>query len=290
MTYLREVVETPRPLPAPYGLVNSKTLVPLRGHWENGIAYEVTTDGLYTAAGGSEIGSAPGTGANKVFALDYAPFLIEATDGCRTSLGMAPEERRQRAVEALELLTPKAVEHELWNNGFTGVNTASNRSLQSATTVTLLAGAAVKPRRGLAALEQALADDGAGTLGAVHVTRDLLSLLRLDMDPDAGDRDNVLYTPGGNMLIGGVGYTGNGPASAGASQARTAGHTWAYATGPVGVHLGPIQVSDEPSKIVGPVRTESFWDSNTLVYTAERFAAVTFNGTKVYAVLIDLDG
>jgi hypothetical protein len=214
--------------------------------------------------------------------------VIEGTDGCRTSLGLTPEERKARAVEALELLTPKAVEREFWTNGFTGVNTAGNKSLQNSPTTTLLAGAAVKPRRALAALEQALADDGAGTLGAVHVTRDVLSLLRLDMDPNGGDSDGVLYTPGGNMLIGGVGYTGNGPA--GANQARTAGHAWAYATGPVAVHLSPIQVSDTPSMVTGQVGVESFHTTNTLVYTAERFAAVTFNGTKVYAVLIDLDG
>lgn len=301
MTYLREVVATPRPLPAPFGLVNPKTVVGLRGHWENGIAYEITTDGLfahvhdacdYTAAGGNTIGNAPGTAgsATTIYAQDFAPFVIEGTDGCRSSLGLTPEERKARAVEALELLTPKAVEREFWTNGFTGVNTAGNKSLQNSPTTTLLAGAAVKPRRGLAALEQALADDGAGTLGAVHVTRDVLSLLRLDMDPNGGDSDGVLYTPGGNMLIGGVGYTGNGPASAGANTARTAGHAWAYATGPVAVHLSPIQVSDTPSMVTGPVGVESFHTTNTLVYTAERFAAVTFNGTKVYAVLIDLDG
>jgi hypothetical protein len=297
MTYLRELVATPRPLPAPFGLVNPKTLVGLRGHWENGIAYEITTGGLfahvhdacdYTATGGNTIGNPPGSAgsANTVYAQDFAPFVIEGTDGCRSSLGLTVEERMARAVEALELLTPKAVEREFWSNGFTGVNTAGNRSLQNSTTTTLLAGAAVKPRRAIAALEQALADDGAGTLGAVHVTRDVLSLLRVDM-ADTGDSDGVIYTPGGNMLIGGVGYTGNGPA--GANQARTAGHAWAYATGPVAVHLGPIQVSDEPSKVTGPVGVESFHTTNTLVYTAERFAAVTYNGTSVYAVLIDLD-
>lgn len=301
MTYLRELVTTPRPLPAPFGLVNSKTLVKetAASHWENGLTYEINTDGLYakvhdgcdyTATGGSEVGNAPGTPAslNIVRALDYSPFVIEATDGCRTSVGLSVEERKARAAEALELLTQKAIEREFWSNGFTGgVNSAGNRSLQNSPTTTLLSGAAVKPRRAVAALEQALADDGAGTLGAIHVTRDVLSLLKLDMfvgEP----ADDVMYSPGGNMLIGGVGYTGNGPA--GGTQARTSGHAWAYATGPVAVHIGPIQVSDVPSKIVGPVGTESYWDSNTLVYTAERFAAVTFNGTKVYAVLIDLDG
>lgn len=301
MTYLREVVTTPRPLPAPFGLINSKTLVKesAASHWENGIAYEINTDGLfarthdgcdYTASGGSTFGNAPGSAgsANTVYALDYSPFVIEATDGCRSSIGLSAEERKDRAVEALELMTPKAVEREFWTNGYSAVNSATNRSLQNSTTTTLLGTTGVKARRGLAALEQALADDGAGTLGAIHVTRDVLSVLKLDMFVDE-PKDDVMYSPGGNMLIGGVGYTGNGPASAGASTARTTGKAWAYASGPVAVRLGPIQVSDEPSKVTGQVGVESFHTTNTLVYTAERFAAVSFNGTKVYAVLIDLD-
>lgn len=293
--FLRELVETPRPLPAPFGLINSKTLVRTTGHWENGITYEVNTEGLFArvydacdyTAGALSLGNAPGSAGagNTVYGQDYAPYVIEATDGCRSSIGLTPDERKKRASEALELMTNKAVERQFWGNGFgSNLNSSGNFSLMTAPTDTLLGGVAVRPRRALAALEQALADHGAGTRGAVHVTRDTLSLLRLDMDPDAGDSDNVLWTPGGNMLIGGVGYTGDGPS------ARTAGHVWAYATGPVAVNLSPIKVSDEPSKITGPVGVESFHTNNTLVYTAERFAAVTVNGTRVYAVLIDLDG
>jgi hypothetical protein len=264
--------------------------------WENGIAYEITTDGLYaqthdacdyTADGGVEIGNAPGSpgSANTVYSADYAPFVIEATDGCRTSMGYTPEERKSRAADALELMTQKAVEREFWNNGWTGVNSATNRSLVTAAdTVTLLGGTPQKPRRAIAALEQALADHGAGTLGSVHVTRDALSMLKLDVGNDPNS--DTMYTPGGNLLIGGVGYPGTGPNG----EARTTGNVWAYACGPVQVRLSPVKVSDEPSKITGPAGVESFSTNNTLVYTAERFAAVTFNGTRVYAVLMNLDG
>lgn len=293
--YLRELVATPRPLLAPFGLVNSQTKVPVRGNWENGIAYEITTDGLYArvsdacdyTAQSIAIGNAPGSAGalNTAYSGDYAPFVIEATDGCRSSIGMTVDERRVKALDALELLTPKAVERQFWDNGFTGgVNSENNFALVGSGATVLLGGVAVPARRGIAALEQALADTGAGTLGAIHVTRDVFSVYRVDFE---GEPDgDTMYAPGGNMLVGGVGYPGTGPTG----QARTAGNAWAYATGPVSVHLGPAQVAEEPSKITGPVGVESFHTNNTLVYTAERFAAVTVNGTKVFAVLIDLDG
>jgi hypothetical protein len=294
VVYLRELVTSARLLPAPFGLINKQTLVSESSgsHWTGGFSYDVEAAALYatvrdvcdyTITGATAVGNAPGSAgaASTVRALDYAPFMIEATDGCRTSFGMTVEDRKDSAVQALELITPKAVEREFWENGFSSGNTAGNRSLKGTTPNTLLSGTAVKARRAIAALDQALADDGAGLKGAIHVTRDVLSLLRNDMNLEE-DADGILWSPAGNMLIGGVGYTGNGASGRSTTQA------WAFATGPVQVLLSPIQVSDEPVKVTGLVRTESYWDSNTLMYTADRFAAVTFNGNKVHAVLVDI--
>jgi hypothetical protein len=294
VTYLRELVETPRPLPAQFGIVNKHTLVhdPADSHWENGFTYEVTAGSVYAQTHdvcdytktGHSIGNAPGSAgaANNTYFLNYSPFEIEATDGCRTSIGLSVEDRKARAAAALELVTAKAIEQEFWDNAFTsGANSNGNRSLTNQTPIEPRGATAVPLRQGIAALELALAGEGAGVQGAIHVTRDVLSMLRVDM---AGiqDEDGVVYSPGGHMLIGGSGYSGNGPT------ARTATTAWAFATGPIAVRMSPVRVNDVPSHVTGPAGVESFSTNNTLVFTAERFAAVTFNGVNTYAVLIDL--
>lgn len=297
MTYIREVVDTPRLLPAPFGLVNPETLVKMPGdvHWENGFSYEVTTSNVYgkshdfcnyTATQGATFGTALGSApTNGSFWLDYSPLYLEAAYVCRSSIGMSPEDRKARAADALELLTTKLLERELWTNGWQNTeNTFGNRSFTNANVITPIGTTAVKLRIGLAALENALTStEVLPVQGAIHVTRDVLSVLRVDMS-GVQDRDGVMWTPAGNMLIGGSGYPGTGPTG----QARTNTTAWMFATGPVAVRLGTINVNDVPSKVAGPVGTESYSTTNTLVYTAERAASATFNSANVYAVLVDL--
>lgn len=298
MSFIREIVDTPRPLPLPFSLVNKKTLVTLPSggeHWENGFSYEVTTgnaygrthDGCnYAATQGASVGTAPGANASGGnYWLDHYPLSLEATYRCRSSFGMSVEERKERAADVLGGLTSKLLEAELWTNNYQNTESAfGNRSFNNANVVTPLGTTAVKLRLGIAALENALAtSETLPVEGAIHVPRDVLSMLRIDMS-GIQDQDGIMYSPTGHMLIGGAGYPGTGPTG----QARTATTAWLYATGAVSVRLGPITVNDVPSKVTGPVGTESYSTTNTLVFTAERPAAVTFNSQNVYAVLVDL--
>lgn len=286
------IVVTPRPALAPFGLINTETVVDeTDAHWAGGYTQENTGCNLYGAVHdmcdyntrGDSIGTAPGADPDEdSYARSYHPYTLEAAEGCRSSFG-AREDRQAKALEALELLTPKLLERAFWGVGSYGTtDSAANFTLRSSSPHVLFNGSAQKPRRAIAALEQALADDGAGTLGAIHVTRDLLSLLKFDVgDAPAND---VMYTPGGSLLIGGVGYTGDGPSSA-----RTDNQVWAYATGPVHVRLDAPQVEDVPTGISNTNGTERFYTTNTLVYTATRSASVSVNGCKVHAVLVNLD-
>lgn len=287
------IVVTPRPALAPYGLINTETLISESdAHWAGGFTQENTGCNLYGAVHdtcdysvqGNSIGVVPGTTGvdGGSYARTYHPYTLEAAEGCRSSFGQR-EDRQQNALDALELLTPKLLERAFAGSGSFGTTqSAENFTLKSSAPQVLMSGSAQKPRRAIAALEQALADEGAGTLGAIHVTRDLLSLLKFDVGDEP--RQDVMYTPGGNLLIGGVGYTGDGPTTA-----RTVNSVWAYATGPVHVRLGEPEVSDTPSGITGPNGVERFHTTNTLVFTATRSAAVSVNGCKVYAVLVNLD-
>jgi hypothetical protein len=221
---------------------------------------------------------------------DSWPFGIVSSYKCLT-VGMSLEERRVIAKQQAELGTPKALERELQT---AGIAHAANRldvpylADQHAVDVGIADSGVVF---GIAALEQALADCGLGTQGVIHMTRSaaiLASSHNLLVPSSDGGLSTVLGTP----VIAGVGYdpsvtkatgaatvvdlsTGTplrkGPVTLPTSQAM-------YATGPVAVHLGPVDIIAEITNHT----------TNEMAVVAGRSAAVYFDGCCHFVVNVDL--
>jgi hypothetical protein len=268
---------------APFGILSPATTTynESDSFWTSGITYEAHDAGLVvinsTIMGASAAGSvtvADNTDAKEHFKT-YYPFDVKASIKVST-MGTNPDEIEASAKRALDIVTQKAVETELWNGDVAKLLTADNdnRYLASAQSVdvTPTPGTAVKVRYGLALLEQAIAESPLGAQGLIHATRDVASALRLDSD------STTLRTDLGTPVVAGVGYSKKGPNGS----VAPAGKAWMYATGPVSVRLG--------APIVTPAKLNQAVDIriNTIEYFVDRSAAVTWSTTDSYAVLVDL--
>lgn len=261
---------------APYGLLSLRDPdVTADERWLSGFTYESRTCtaniNLLDICGGSAPVNvvAPSSAPRN---REFQPFVIEAVDECAT-FGFQKHDVEQRAIDALEACTQKALENEFWTGDLATTNGyTENRYLASLDTVDVTpAGGAVKLRYGLAILERALGNCGCGTRGTIHVTRDVGSALPVKVVNDH------LETQLGNYVVAGPGYPGSGP-----DGTIPGTGTWIYATGPVSVLLGP-------SEAVGANIAQQVDSSvNTWQARAQRPAAVTWDGCCAFAVHVDL--
>ena len=278
------VADNATPEPALYGLLSSAVTVVNDDsvHWQNSFHYETLDCAAEVrvrsicSANQEVSSSAPEDGA---LHLQYFPFEVQADFRCST-MSRRPAELRELAEQAMEACAQKAVEKEFWDGDLAQVAQQDdaefpNRYLASdaATNVTPSGSttAGVKSKYALALLEQAIADCGCGIKGTVHATRAVASALGMK------GKNDRLETNLGNMLVAGTGYSGRGPDG----QAAPPGMAWMYATGPVTVRLGEIVVFADDSENVDR-------RANTILATASRPAAVTWNSCCHYAVLVDL--
>jgi len=216
----------------------------------------------------------------------YLPFAIETTFKCST-FGIDARDDWQIARTFMEAAQQKAIEYELWTGELSKQQAAlwgdpaqhngesfPNRWLASsgAKDVTPTPGTAVKAKFGLALLEDALGDCGAGIKGTIHATRGVASALGLK------DKNGALRTTLGNSVIAGAGYDGRGPT--GAQPPGTS--VWLYATGPVSVRLGDIVSTPDRRNQAVDIR------NNAVQVYASRPAAVTWDSCCHFAVLVDL--
>lgn len=277
MAGLLEIIGPPPFEASPYGLLSVRGPdAPENDRWLNGFTYEARSCtarvNLLDVCNGNPpvnvIAPPPGLERNR----DYVPFVIEAVDTCST-FGFKQRDAEQRAIEALEACTQKALEAEFWNGNLATTNGyTSNRFLASADSTDVTPGGGpIKIRYGLALLEQALADCGCGTRGTIHVTTAVGSALAVKKV------DDHLETQLGNFVIVGAGYDGSGP-----DGAVPATGTWMYATGPVSVLLGESEAVG--ANIAEQVdRSDNTWEAR-----AQRGAAVTWDGCCAFAVHVDL--
>jgi hypothetical protein len=219
-------------------------------HWQNGITWQdfcPNTSGMsmyeecitVTGAGNAAPPPMPTLTPN-VTRTDRGatPFSVYAEyDGSPIGLDYS----RIDAEQALPRVEKFHVEHAFWtglaaNQPTVWPHLAANAVLVDPLNITLQptaspvvtggAGAA----RALGALEDQLANCYTGQ-GYIHVTPSVLNALvnAYIIDMDASVRDGKLYTPRGNIVVVGGGYTGSSPAGA----APAAGTSWMYATGAV---------------------------------------------------------
>lgn len=278
------VTDNAAPEPALYGLLSSAVTVVNDDsvHWQNSFHYETLDCAaevrVQSICSASQVVTSSDAGDDTLH-RQYFPFEVQADFRCST-MSRTPQELQDLAEQAIIACAQKAVEKEFWDGDLAQVAQEDdaefpNRYLasDSATNVTPAGSTTngVKSKYGLALLEQAIADCGCGIKGTIHATRAVASALGVK------GKNDRLETSLGNMLVAGTGYSGRGPDG----QAAPAGMAWMYATGPVTVRLGAVNVFAQGSEIVDR-------KSNTIVATASRPAAVTWNSCCHYAVLVDL--
>lgn len=277
------LVETTQPQLAPYGILSPATTVieDSSYYWLNEFSYEIGDSGVVVE--NQVINGGPNTakatvvdnGDNKKNFRVYFPFDITASIQ-HSTFGTDPAHLLESAKHALDIVTQKALESEFWNGTIAKQLTMANdnRYLASAQAidVTPTAGTAVKPRYGQALLEEALGESTIGSQGVIHAPRIIASILKTD------DEDGVLVTKLDTPVIAGSGYSYVGPDGT----IAPAGKAWMYATGPVTVRLGAVNVT--PDKLNQSVDTSI----NNIRYFVDRPAAITWSTTDLHAVLIDL--
>lgn len=276
------LIETTGPEASPFGILSPATTVIERHDefWLSGYVYkigdarvQVDNAVILGADLPAEVTSVvPNTG--DTYGL-YFPFDIQA-EVEHSTFGETPDEVEKTAKAALDVVTQKAIEVEFWGGGAAKLITKpnKNRYLANAASidVTPTPGTAVKPRYGQTLLEGALGDATIGSVGTIHAPRAVAGILKLEEDK------NTLFTKLGNTVVAGTGYSKTGPSGAVAGPNQY----WMYATGPVTVILGDMNIV--PGEVSQAIDTRV----NTIKYYVDRPAAVTWSTTNVYAVLVDL--
>ena len=181
------------------------------------------------------------------------PFGISAESTCG-SVGYTQEERRTMVREQLKAGTEKAVERELQKGEAAIVGSHFDSHYLADFDATTLGGAtALSITLGIATMEQALADCGIGTQGVIHMTRSAAIVAAgADLVKEKG---NKLFTKIGTPVVAGTGYDQAAtipaakPTTAAkpvvVSPASLTSEQLIYATGPIAVRLGPIEILDD---------------------------------------------
>jgi len=179
--------------------------------------------------------------------IEYVPFNIEVEDFSST-FGLLGVDRIDAVTKALNAVTQKALEREFWEGkaALAETDANSNMYLSKASAATIPVVGAKKPENALMILEQAISNAPTGQNGVIHMTRDVASILGSRLVYKKGETENSgrAMTRLGTDVIIGSGYTGNGPIGD-ANATASATNKWMYATGPVEVHLGKIEVVNE---------------------------------------------
>jgi hypothetical protein len=256
----RQIVDPPTFTTLPYGLWDAAQKPTIDNpHWQQGVTWiercptgDTTYDECLSVTGTG----APPEPAAKTDNVDQTfrgatPFTIFTEFDCSPVGGL--RDAATVAEDALARIEAKQLETAFWTGTAGGqtlvfphlaadaeVLDTQDIVLQPAATPLVTGGADVA--HALGALEAELADCYAGQ-GLIHIPRDALptfaawNLLV--------ERDGSLYTPAGNLIVVGGGYTGSGPDGTPAP----AGTSWIYATGPVFGYRGDVQVTSPRDSI-----------------------------------------
>lgn len=207
------------------------------------------------------------------------PFQVIGSFDCSTggrnySSGEAFEIARQRLLQWEEHDVERALWTGLHANGTSNPSLAFGNEECDIEPIDLTPGASpINPVDAIALLEDALADTVPG--GIIHVPHILAAYLANFMLLQT--EGNRAYTPAGNSYVIGAGYPGTGPTNIPIS----AGETWIFATGPVGVWRSDVfMVPDTLAQSIDR-------SVNDITVRAERYYAVGYS-CAVFAVLVDL--
>lgn len=187
--------------------------------------------------------------------LRYVPFYIDVEDFAST-FSLPGEDRFARVVKELNAVTQKALELEFWDGvAARGLISTSpdvydsgenNMYLTKTGASTIVESGAFNPSIALMYLERAIASSPVGENGVIHMTRDIASNLgsRLIYKKGEDESSGRAMTRLGTHVVIGSGYSGKGPIGD-TNAAASATNKWMFATGPVDVHLGKVEIVNE---------------------------------------------
>jgi len=283
----RGVYDAPGITPTPCGLLSvarvmTHTSRAYDERWIRGFSYIYDTEGTLRilttdddVVTGGELFDSEGLDRYK----DYEPFYVEVEDFSST-FGLLGVDRIAKIKKQLEVGTQKAVEKELWDGVAATAAANTNTFLASSDADVVVAGAK-DAYHALYHLEQAMSESPLGEQGVIHMTRDVASVLGSRIT--FGELDGKFFTQTrlGTPVIIGSGYSGNGPEEDANAEASIS-NKWMYATGPIDVHLGKIEVVNEN---LGQGVDASI---NNMRLKATRPAAAYFDPSIHYAVRVAL--
>lgn len=273
----RQLVELPAAFtPLPYGLWDTiQHPAPGGAHWQQGITWiercptgDSTYDECLAVTGTGAPPEPPAKTANVDQAFRGAlPFTVYAEFEC-SPVGIP--EAESIASDALARVEQQQVETAFWTGSAGGqpvvfphlaadTEVVDGDIILQPVATTAVTGTDVAHTLGV--LEQGLTDCYAGQ-GLIHVPRTALpTLAAWNLVREV---DGLLYTPGGNLIVVGGGYTGTGPDGS----APAAGTTWIYATGAAWGYRSDVYVSR--------LRDSLDRSSNTIRMLAERTYTIGF--------------
>jgi len=291
-------------VPASCGIMSVATVVehtdsPEDSHWINGYSQDTIagpTIRLLSSRSGYITANDKGLlfdGTQFPRYFDVQPFFIEA-ESKRSTLGILAQDPLADVKAQLEASTQKAVERELWegyairqdNSDGVYLRRHSQTLQNGLGPIILTSGTGVAPKKALTMLEAAIGKSPTGGGGVIHMTRESASSIvggGIGFASDAHD-DGFMLTNLGTPVSIGSGYTGTGPLDVdNTTNFNNLGTTrWAYATGPVTVHLAPVELVNESLNQGFNART------NDSTVKAQRAAAVHFDTSIFFAAQITL--
>ena len=277
------ILRTALPELAPFGIMSPAVeyIYDTKDSWLDGYTYE-TPDARIAVSLGDMVGSDLD---NPIYVVknpkqdlyrEVKPVNVRVEMTVST-LAARYDDLEDSIKSLLKPIIQKAIEREFWNGVVAstiterdsdGTDRPINRWLDDGKAiVATLPGATgpVKPKVGIALMEQALAESTIGSRGVIHLPRSIASLSGLDED------EMTLYTKLKTPVVAGTGY-----------QMESDGHTaWIFGTGPVTVRQGkPVVQADERGSLDRKTNTY------TIVFNVP--VAVTWSTSELQAVKVDL--
>ncbi len=208
-------------------------------HWQVGFEFEIDC----SIEVGSTLPPCPDPVAAKavdggLLFCSADPFSVYGSYKCSTG-GRPPSESIAIASNRLNKNKERGVEKIFWT-GLTPVGIV-NPSLQGGNNSCGLLPIDVTPQSGaltpvgaIAALESNITECIPGGIGVYHVTYGFLPYMTSNLL--AKEKEGLLHTPAGQVIIAGAGYPGTGPGNVPAAP----GETWIFMTGPVSVYCSDV--------------------------------------------------
>lgn len=234
-----------------------------------------------SATPGAAVPSSNTTGGPGIYVnlpiVEHVPTLAVVEDRCST-WGFSERDFKGRATTLLENATSTALAFEFWAGIQAQKEGYPNDYLTNpATCVDITPGTTPSINRGVQILEDALASNGFGGKGMIHVqpqtTPDSLIVRR---------EGPLLLTQRDNIVVADTGYTGWGPNNV----VPAAGTAYIYATDLVSVRIDSIRVI--PDSFEEALDRGNNGEPNTITFRAERFVAATFDGSAHFACKVAL--